>query len=76
MTERAVFQEESNFLSQIQINGPDKNLSHQTNRQCFKVMVSAGLTWCWVRKLLFANDKGLKVNVEIKKKESIISGTK
>ena len=45
---------------------PDKNLSHQTNRQSVKVMVSVALTWFGVTKPLFVNKKGLKVNTEKK----------
>ena len=57
-TERAVFQDESDFPLQLPINSqnyrvyfkaqkkdvPDKNLSHQTNKQTVKVMVPAALT--------------------------------
>ena len=78
MIERVVFQDESYFLLQISINSqndrayfkgqkkdvPDKNLSHQSNRQSVKVMVSAELTWFEVTKPLFVNKKGLKVNAE------------
>ena len=34
---------------------PDKNFSHQTNKQSVKVMVSATLTWFGVTKPLFVN---------------------
>ena len=69
MIGRAVFQVESDFLLQIATNSqndrfyfkgqkkdvPDKNLSHQTNRQSIKVMVSAALTWFGVTKPLFCH---------------------
>ena len=78
MIERTVFQDESDFPLQIPTNTqnnrvyykgqkkdvPDKNLTHQTNRQSIKVMVSAALTWHGVTKPLFVNKKGLKVNAE------------
>ena len=76
--ERAVFQDESDFPLQIPINiqndcvyfkgrkqdVPDKNLSHQTNRQSVKVMVSTALTWFRVAKPVLVNEKGLKVIAE------------
>ena len=76
--ECAVFQDESDFLLQVPIYSqndrayfkgqkkdfPDKNLSHQTNRQSVKVMVSAAITWFRATKPLFVNAKGLKVNAE------------
>ena len=69
MIERAVFQAESDFWLQIATNSqndpfyfkgqkkdvPNKNLSHQTNRQYIKVMVSAALTWFGVTKPLFCH---------------------
>ena len=62
--ERGVFQDKSDFLLQFPINSengriyfkgkkkdnPGKILSHQTNRKCVKVMVSAALTWHGVTK--------------------------
>ena len=62
--ERGVFQDKSDFLLQFPINSesgrvyfkgkkkdnPGKTLSHQTNRKCVKVMVSAALTWHGVTK--------------------------
>ena len=78
MIERVVFQDESDFPLQIPINSqsdcvyfkdqkkdvPNKNLSHQTNRESVKVMVSAALVWFGVTKVLFVNKKGLKVKAE------------
>ena len=43
---------------------PDKNLSHQTNRQSVKFRMSAAWTWFGVTKPLFFNKKGLKVSAE------------
>lgn len=76
MIERAVFQDESDFPLEIPINRqnnrvyfkgqkkdvPRKNLCHEGNRQCKKVMVSAALTWHGVTKPFFVNEKGIKVN--------------
>ena len=42
----------------------DKNLSHQTNIQSVKVIVSAALTWFELTKPLFVNKKGIKFNSE------------
>ena len=78
MIEHAFFQDENDFLLQFPINSqndrvyfkgwkkdnPDKNLSHQTNRQSVKVMVSAVLTWFRVTKPIFVNKRGLKVNAK------------
>ena len=44
---------------------PDKDLSHQTNTQSVKVMVSTALTWFGVTKPLFVNKKRLKANAKI-----------
>ena len=71
---KSVFQDESDFPLQVPINSQndhvcfkdqkkdvtDKNLSHQTDGQSVKVMVSAALTWFGVTKPLFVNEKGLK----------------
>ena len=74
--ERAAFQDEIDFPLQIPINiqndcvcskdqrkvVPEKNLSHQTNRQSVKRMVSATWTGFGVAKPPLVNKKGLKVN--------------
>ena len=65
------FQDEMGFLSQTPINSqndhgsfkgqkkdvPDKSLSHQTNRERLKVMVSAAFACLGVTKPLFINKK-------------------
>ena len=78
VTELAVFQDESHFPLETSINSqndrvyikgqkkdvPDKNLSHQTNRQSVKFRMSAASTWFGVTKPLFVNKKGLKFSAE------------
>ena len=77
MIEYAVLKDD--FLLKILINGQNdcvyvkgqrkdvfvKNLSHQTNRQSVKVIVSAALTWFEVTKPLFVNKKELKSILKI-----------
>ena len=71
MIEREVFKDKRDFLLQLPLNSqnyriyfksrkndvPDKILSHQTNRQSVKVMVSASLTWFGVTKPVFVDKK-------------------
>ena len=78
MIKHTDFQDEMGFPSQTPINSqndhvsfkgqkkdvPDKNLSHQTNRERLKVMVSAAFACLGVAKPLFINKKGLEVNAE------------
>ena len=72
MIERAVFQDESPFPLQIPINKqnnrvyfkgkksdvPAKNLSHESNSICEKVVVSAALTWYGVTKTFIVKVNG------------------
>ena len=82
MIEHALVENENDFPLQIPINSQndcvyltdqkkdvrDKNLSDQTNRQSVKVMVSTALTWFGVTKPLIVNKKGLKITVNVLKK--------